>query len=296
MEGLIELEASATTQPEQAGDDANTAIPLILVGGEQFTEIPDDLYIPPEALQVILEAFQGPLDLLLYLIRKQNLDILNIPVALITAQYMEYVRVMRNLNLELAAEYLVMAAILGEIKSRCLLPRQDQALDEDEENDPRSELVRRLQAYEQMQQAARQLDELPRQDRDIFDTNVALPKLDIAQIQPEVDLRDVLLALRNVLTRASLFESHAVQREQLSTRQRMAQVLAIVTERQLVSFPELFAPEEGRAGVVVTFLAILELVKEALVEIIQANVFGALYVRPKSMLEQADIVASEENR
>lgn len=254
---------------------------VILIAGEEFGDLPDDLYIPPQALQVILESFQGPLDLLLYLIRKQNIDILNIPVARITTQYVEYVELMRDLNLELAAEYLVMAAILGEIKSRCLLPVQPKDED-DPEADPRAELIRRLQAYEQIQKAAEDLNALPRWDRDIFPAQVALPTIDIEAVLPVVELDDIVKALQQVLKRASLFEHHAIKREQLSTRERMSRVLELVNREHYLPFIRLFSPQEGRAGVVVTFLAVLELVKEKLIDIIQADTLGVIYVQAKS--------------
>lgn len=253
---------------------------LIMIGGEAISDLPEDLYIPPQALQVVLESFQGPLDLLLYLIRKQNLDILDIPVAKITNQYVEYVHWMRHLNLELAAEYLVMAAILGEIKSRCLLPTPPND-DEDSEQDPRAELIRRLQAYEQIQKAAQDLDQLPRWDRDIFPTKVAIPSIEIEILLPDLSLDDLVRAFSQVLQRASLFEHHAIKREYLSTRERMSSVLAQVNNKGFLPFVSLFTLEEGRAGVVVTFLAVLELVKEALVEVIQADIMGVIYVRSK---------------
>lgn len=263
----------------------STSISAILIGGELVTDLPDDLYIPPQALQVILESFQGPLDLLLYLIRKQNIDILDIPVAKITLQYVEYVSLMRSLNLELAAEYLVMAAILGEIKSRCLLPVQPKDED-DPEADPRVELIRRLQAYEQIQKAAAELNDLPRWERDVFPVYVDLPPLDIEVLLPDIDLNELVIAFGQVMKRASLFEHHSIQREQLSTRERMSQVLALISQHQFLPFVGLFTPEEGRAGVVVTFLAVLELVKEKLIDVIQANIFGVIYVRAKQALTE----------
>ncbi|MDX1692529.1 MAG: segregation/condensation protein A, partial [Ketobacteraceae bacterium] len=234
-------------------------MPFAIVQGQRLTELPKDLYIPPDALEVILEAFEGPLDLLLYLIKKQNLDILNIPVAQITHQYMQYVELMKSLNLELAAEYLVMAALLGEIKSRSLLPRQEEA--EDDEMDPRAELIRRLQEYERYKKAAEDIDELPRVGRDVFVSQAQPPDFRREKPYPEVDLRELLLAFREVLHRADMFESHQVQREKLSTRERMAQVLDQIKGQKFVPFVSLFQVEEGRLGVVVTFLAVLELVK-----------------------------------
>lgn len=257
-----------------------TEIPFAMVGGEALTKLPQDLYIPPDALEVFLEAFEGPLDLLLYLIRKQNLDIINIPVAEITRQYMQYVEVMKTMNFELAAEYLVMAALLGEIKSRSLLPRQE-ALD-DEEGDPRAELIRRLQEYERFKKAAEDIEALPRVGRDIFSAIAEPPCFDRQKPHPDIGLNEVLHALQEVLQRADMFESHQVSKEKLSTRERMSQVLERLDSKHFVPFCSLFTVEEGRLGVVVTFLAILELVKESLVELIQHESFGSIHVKVKS--------------
>src|SRR5687768_5495141 len=242
-------------------------MPLAIVRGQPVLEIPQDLYIPPDALEVILDAFEGPLDLLLYLIRRQNLDILDIPVAEITRQYVDYIGVMHELRFELAAEYLVMAAILAEIKSRLLLPRPPQV--EGEEADPRAELVRRLQEYERFKQAAQDIDTLPRLERDTSVASAFVPDRQAVRLPPPVDLREMLLALRDVLKRADLFSRHAIHREALSVRQRMGEVLQRLGDGQFHDFLSLFAAEEGRLGVVVTFLSILELAKERLVEIVQ---------------------------
>ncbi len=266
--------------------------PIAIVGGEALDDLPDDLYIPPQALQVFLESFQGPLDLLLYLIRKQNIDILDIPVAKITTQYVEYVQLMQHLNLELAGEYLVMAAILGEIKSRCLLPVQPK--EDDPEADPRAELIRRLQAYEQIQKAAEDIDKLPRYERDFFPTHVALPSIEVEELLPDVKLNDILKAFQQVLKRASLFEHHSIQKEQLSTRERMSKVLEMIQEHQFLPFVNLFKLEEGRAGVVVTFLAILELVKESLLEVIQADTLGVIYVSAKKQIDASITITASE--
>lgn len=266
--------------------------PIAIVGGEALEDLPDDLYIPPQALQVFLESFQGPLDLLLYLIRKQNIDILDIPVAKITTQYVEYVQLMQHLNLELAGEYLVMAAILGEIKSRCLLPVQPK--EDDPEADPRAELIRRLQAYEQIQKAAEDIDKLPRYERDFFPTHVALPSIEVEELLPDVKLNDILKAFQQVLKRASLFEHHSIQKEQLSTRERMSKVLEMIQEHQFLPFVNLFTLEEGRAGVVVTFLAILELVKESLLEVIQADTLGVIYVSAKKQIDASITITASE--
>ena len=259
-----------------AGVPAQQEMPFAIVQGAPLLTLPQDLYIPPDALEVFLDAFEGPLDLLLYLIKRQNLDILDIPIAQITDQYVEYVELMKDLRLELAAEYLVMAALLAEIKSRMLLPRPTETEDEE---DPRAELVRRLQEYERFKKAAQDLDELPRLDRDHFVTVAEVPPGHLHRRPPEVDLRDVLLALRDLLARADLFTSHRVERESLSLRERMSAVLERLHGRGFVPFARLFDLHEGRAGVVVTFLAILELVKAASIELVQADLFAPIHVR-----------------
>ncbi|PZP21925.1 MAG: segregation/condensation protein A [Pseudomonas kuykendallii] len=262
------LEASAL-EPEQ--------LRLALVYGEAVTELPQDLYIPPDALEVFLEAFEGPLDLLLYLIRKQNIDILDIPVAEITRQYMGYVELMKSVRLELAAEYLVMAAMLAEIKSRMLLPRS--AIAEDEEDDPRAELIRRLQEYERFKAAAENVDRLPRLGRDISVPRLDAPEARARKLLPEVSLEELLLSMAEVLRRADMFESHQVTREALSTRERMSEVLERLKGGGFVAFVALFSAEEGRLGVVVTFMAVLELIKESLVELVQNEPFAPIHVR-----------------
>ncbi|QFT54152.1 Segregation and condensation protein A [Microbulbifer sp. THAF38] len=260
--------------------------PLALVLGEAFTDLPPDLFIPPDALEVILEAFEGPLDLLLYLIRRQNLDILEINVSDITRQYMAYVEMMTSMRFELAAEYLVMAAMLAEIKSRMLLPRPP-AAEEEEGEDPRAALIRRLQEYERFKTAAEDLDEIPRMGRDIHQASAEGPDRNITRPDPEVDLKEVLVALADVLRRADMFESHQVERERLSTRERMTQVLDQIRHGQFVPFVSLFTAEEGRLGVVVTFLAVMELVKESLVELVQNEAFGPIHVRAASHNHEA---------
>ncbi|GIX30642.1 MAG: segregation and condensation protein A [Porticoccaceae bacterium] len=255
-------------------------MPLAVVRGKAITELPKDLYIPPDALEVILEAFEGPLDLLLYLVRRQNLDILEINVAEITRQYMEYIEMMRALSLELAAEYLVMAALLAEIKSRMLLPRQAEA--EEEEEDPRAELVRRLLEYERYKKAAEALDSLPRMERDLFPARAEPPAPRGGRPEPVVELRELLLAFAGVIRRAELRSAHRVHLEPLSTRERMSDILAALEARRLLPFTALFPRREGRAGVVVTFLALLELVKEALVELVQGEPGGLLHVRARA--------------
>ena len=264
-------------QPESEVLPRQQELPFAVVQGAPLLTLPQDLYIPPDALEVFLDAFEGPLDLLLYLIRRQNLDILDIPIAQITTQYMEYVELMKELKLELAAEYLVMAAVLCEIKSRMLLPRPQSA--EDDESDPRAELVRRLQEYERFKQAAQDLDTLPRLDRDCFTVHADVPAGHVPRIPPSVELGEVLLALREVMQRADLFTSHRVERESLSLRERMSQVLERLQHGGFVAFVELFDITEGRAGVVVSFLAILELVKSATLELVQSDSFAPIHVR-----------------
>ena len=248
-----------------------------MVYGQAVTEIPQDLYIPPEALEVFLEAFEGPLDLLLYLIRKQNIDILDIPVAEITRQYMGYVELMKVVRLELAAEYLVMAAMLAEIKSRLLLPRHQE--DEDEEHDPRAELIRRLQEYERFKQAAEDIDRLPRVGRDVHVASAEAPVAPAQRAHPDVDIQELLLALSDVLRRADMFESHQVTRELLSTRERMAEILDRLRSGHFMPFVRLFTVEEGRLGVVVTFMAVLELVKEQLIDLVQNESFAPIHIK-----------------
>ena len=262
-----------------AGAPAQVEMPFAVVDGEPVTQLPQDLYIPPHALEVFLEAFEGPLDLLLYLIKRQNLDVLNIPIAQITHQYMQYIEVMRELQLELAAEYLVMAAMLAEIKSRMLLPRP--AGDVEHEDDPRAELVRRLQEYERYKQAAEDIDGLPRMERDVFQASAEMCERKVVRIQPQVSLRDLLASLHDVLARAEMFAHHHVQREPLSVRQRMSDILSGLSPGTFVEFSRLFKPEEGRLGVVVTFLALLELVRETLIDLVQSEAFAPIHVKAR---------------
>jgi segregation and condensation protein A len=253
-------------------------MPFAIVQGVPWTVVPKDLYIPPEALSVFLETFEGPLDLLLYLIKRQNLDILDIPIAQITRQYMAYIDLMRDLEFELAAEYLVMAAMLAEIKSRMLLPRPPAA---SEEEDPRAELVRRLQEYERYKKAAEDMERLPRLDRDNFACVIPFPDRRHAAAPPTVALQDLLAAFAEILSRASLFADHRIRREPLSVRERMSMVLERlrVAGAGFVEFSRLFTVEEGRAGVVVTLLAILELLKGTMIELVQNEPFGLIYVK-----------------
>jgi len=252
-------------------------MPLAIVRGQPVLQMPQDLYIPPDALEVILEAFEGPLDLLLYLIRRQNLDILDIPIAEITRQYVEYIELMHELRLELAADYLVMAAMLAEIKSRLLLPRPP--LEEGTEDDPRAELVRRLQEYERFKKVAEEIEAMPRQDRDFVVASAFVTDRNVIRLPPPVELRELLLALKDVLKRAELTGRHAIQREALSVRNRMSDVLKALEDGEFRRFELLFNPEEGRLGIVVTFLALLELAKEHLIEIMQAEPLAAIYLK-----------------
>ncbi len=256
-------------------------MPLAIVRGQPLLQMPQDLYIPPDALEVILESFEGPLDLLLYLIRRQNLDILDIPVAEITRQYMAYIELMHDvMRLELAAEYLLMAAILAEIKSRLLLPRPPP--EEGLEEDPRAELVRRLQEYERFQRAAEAIEELPRLERDTVVVHADTGERTVVRLPPPLELPELLLALKDVLHRAELFGHHAVKREALSVRQRMGELLSRLEAVAFRRFDELFDISEGRLGIVVTFLAMLELAKEMLVEIVQETPSAPIYLRAKA--------------
>jgi segregation and condensation protein A len=283
----------AATPPMAPTHPQQQEMPLAMVKGQPVLEIPQDLYIPPDALEVILEAFEGPLDLLLYLIRRQNLDILDIPVAEITRQYIDYIDVMQELRFELAAEYLVMAAILAEIKSRLLLPRPPSV--EGEEADPRAELVRRLQEYERFKQAAQDVDALPRMDRDTAPAMAFVPDRQSVRLPPPVDLKEMLLALRDVLKRADLFTRHAIKREALSVRARMGEVLERLGDGQFHEFLDLFVAEEGKLGVVVTFLSILELAKERLIEIVQEEPLAPIYLKSLAVAGDADTALPAAN-
>lgn len=258
-------------------------LPLALVEGKPIKDVPQDLYIPPEALSVILEAFEGPLDLLLYLIRRQNMDILSIDVCEITRQYMEYINVAKGLHFELAAEYLVMAAMLAEIKSRMLLPKPKH--DDESEEDPRAELIRRLQQYERFKKAAEDIDALPRVNREFYPVTSYTDKSHFEQPQTDVSLEELVEALNSVLQRSSMFESHHIEKERLSTRERMSQILHRLSEESYVTFYSLFKHAEGREGVVVSFLAMMELVKEQLIELVQAEPYGPIHLKAKLALE-----------
>jgi segregation and condensation protein A len=275
---LIEGGLPSTGEVPVPEPHEQTEMPFAVVEGEPVIQMPRDLYIPPEALTVFLEAFEGPLDLLLYLIRRQNLDILDIPIAEITRQYLRYIDLMRELQLELAGEYLLMAATLAEIKSRMLLPRP-QGESGDEGHDPRAELVRRLQEYERFKQAAVDVDALPRADRDTFPAAVDPGEQRVVRLLPEVTLQEMLVALKDVFARADMFAHHHVARERLSVRQRMSEVLGALRDQSFAEFTQLFRPEEGRMGVTVTFSAILELLREGLIEIVQAEPYAPIHVR-----------------
>lgn len=278
------MTTQADTQEVTVGQ-RQAELPLAIVQGAPFTRLPQDLYIPPDALEIFLETtFEGPLDLLLYLIRRQNLDILDIPIARITQQYIEYVDLMQGLRLELAAEYLLMAAILAEVKSRMLLPRPVELA---EEEDPRAELIRRLQEYERYKQAAEQLDERPQLGRDVFHALAQLQLAERARPQPVVSLDELLHAFKAVMQRTAMFTHHHIRREPLSVRERMSHVLSQLSTNKFTEFNALFPLEEGRSGVVVTFLALLELIKESLIELAQSETWGPIYVRAASVANES---------
>jgi segregation and condensation protein A len=286
-----------SSRPAEAPPPAELApqqveMPFAMVNGEPVTQMPRDLYIPPQALEVFLEAFEGPLDLLLYLIRRQNLDILDIPLAEITKQYMKYIELMQELQLELAGEYMVMAATLAEIKSRMLLPRPKAAGDVEE--DPRAELVRRLQEYERFKRAAEDIDRLPRLERDVWGAKAELKDRKVVRLLPQLTLQEMLVAFKDVVTRAEMFQHHHVQRERLSVRERMGDILSRLETSSFVEFIELFRPEEGRMGVTVTFVAILELMREGLIDIVQAEPFAPLHVRAAQPNRNLRLVGDDE--
>jgi segregation and condensation protein A len=257
--------------------EAEAPSTIAMVRGLAFTNLPKDLYIPPDAMEVFLEAFEGPLDLLLYLIKKQNLDILDIPIAEVTRQYMAYVELIKDVSLELAAEYLVMAALLAEIKSRMLLPRPENIPGEEE--DPRAELIRRLQEYERFKKAAAEIDQLPRQGRDTFTVNASTDEMTFEKPQANLQLNELLAALAAVMKRVELHASHNIKMETLSVRERMTDILAALQHAEFVEFSALFTPKEGRIGIVVTFLAMLELLKHNMLEFVQAAPFGPIHLK-----------------
>jgi segregation and condensation protein A len=290
----LTLVQNAPRPPLPAGEiaPAQGEMPFAVVEGQPIIEMPRDLYIPPQALEVFLEAFEGPLDMLLYLIRRQNLDILDIPIAEITRQYMRYIELMQVLQLELAGEYLLMAATLAEVKSRMLLPRvgSDEVSDE---ADPRAELVRRLQEYERFKRAAEGIDRMARLERDTWVATAELVDRKVVRIAPQVTLQEMLIAFQDVLSRSDMFAHHHVQREPLSVRQRMTDVLASLQANAFVDFVRLFAPEEGRRGVTVTFVAILELLREGLIEIVQSEAYAPVHVRLGSPARHLSLVAAD---
>lgn len=257
------------------GENPPTGAPVARVNGGAF-ELPQDLYIPPDALEVFLETFQGPLDLLLYLIRKQNLDILDIPIAEVTRQYMGYIELMQELKLELAAEYLLMAAMLAEIKSRMLLPRPETLA---EEEDPRAELVRRLQQYERYRRAAEDIEHMPRIGREIYLVGTSTDHLAHRRPPPTVALHELIDAFKQVMERAELYRHHRVRLEALSVRERMTEILSRVGATDFLAFETLFEPREGRLGLVVTFMAILELIKESLIVVIQQAPYAPIHIK-----------------
>ena len=288
MSEITEQPELKGVMPSQVLPERQSELSLALVDGKPFTKMPGDLYIPPDALEVFLEAFEGPLDLLLYLIKRQNLDILNIQVADITAQYMQYIDLMKDLQFELAAEYLVMAAMLAEIKSRMLLPRQTEQ--EEDESDPRAELIRRLQEYERFKSAAIAVDELPRSNRDFWIARADTPASEKQKPLPEVQLQEMLVVLAGVLKRSDSYASLHVRLEALSTRERMSQILQRIQNKDdnFLSFISLFDSEEGRSGLIVTFIATLELIKESLIEVVQTEPFAPIHVRAAVALIQQD--------
>ncbi len=273
----LQLVAMASPENNRVNVPAQTEMPFAVVEGEPITELPRDLYIPPHALKVFLEAFEGPLDLLLYLIRRQNIDILDIPIAEITKQYITYIELMSDMHFELAGEYLVMAATLAEIKSRLLLPSLP--TEDEEEEDPRSDLVRRLQEYERFKEAAQDINELERLERDVSQASAEVIEKRVVIKLPDVALKELLLAFKNAVERSDMFSKHHVQREPLSVRERMSQVLVGLKGSGFKDFSSLFDPAEGRTGVTVTFLAILELLKETLIDVVQNEPYGRIHVR-----------------
>ena len=292
MKPELTLVQSAAPPSASVIAPAQGEMPFAVVEGQPIIEMPRDLYIPPQALEVFLEAFEGPLDMLLYLIRRQNLDILDIPIAEITRQYMRYIELMQVLQLELAGEYLLMAATLAEVKSRMLLPRLG-ADDAADEADPRAELVRRLQEYERFKRAAEGIDRMPRLERDTWMASAELADRKVVRIPPQVTLQEMLLAFQDVLSRSDMFAHHHVQREPLSVRQRMTDVLSALQTNAFVDFVRLFTAEEGRRGVTVTFVAILELLREGLIEIVQSEAYAPLHVRLGNPARHLSLVADD---
>jgi len=286
---LTPADAPKPVQDEQQSP-AQAEMPFAVVDGEPITTLPQDLYIPPYALQVFLEAFEGPLDLLLYLIRRQNIDILDIPIAEITRQYVEYIEFMHEMQLELAGESLLMAAMLAEIKSRMLLPRPETV--PDDEDDPRAELVRRLQEYERFKKAAEDIGDLPRLERDVFIASADAPERTVTTALPDVTMKELLLAFHEVLQRSEMFSNLQMQREPLSVRQRMSEILTRIGANEFTGFAALFDPEEGRMGVAVTFIAVLELLRESMIDVVQSEQFAPLHIRAASSVR----LVSDDNQ
>ncbi len=251
---------------------------LAIVAGKPLAKMPADLFIPPDALEILLDSFSGPLDLLLYLIRRQDIDILAIPIVPITRQYMQYIQLMKACRIELAADYLVMAAVLAEIKSRLLLPAMPTG-DEEDEDDPRLMLIRKLQVYERFKNAAIQLDSLPRCNRDVFRFSLGSEKLPLTHSHPEIELALLAVAMRGLMTRQSHLLPHQIAREPLSIRERMGMVLEHLQREKTVFFTSLFKHEEGRMGLVVTFLAVLELTRQSLLLINQVKAYTPIYLQ-----------------
>ncbi len=290
---VLKPEDAPKPPQDEKQSPAQSEMPFAVVDGEPLTTLPQDLYIPPYALQVFLEAFEGPLDLLLYLIRRQNIDILDIPIAEITKQYVQYIEIMKEMQLELAGEYLLMAAMLAEIKSRMLLPRPEAA--EEEEADPRAELVRRLQEYERFKKAAEDISELPRLERDVFIATADAPERKVVTKLPDVTMKELLLAFHDVLKRAEMFSNLHMQKEPLSVRQRMSEILTRIKSSSFTDFSDLFDPEEGRMGVAVTFIAILELLKESVIEVVQSDIYQPLHIRAASSVRLVSDEGSKED-
>mgnify|MGYP001410108809 CR=1 FL=1 len=272
----INLKKLLTMQEKDSNKPKQSEMPFAIVDGEQITELPKDLYIPPVALQIFLDAFEGPLDLLLYLIRKQNLDILDIPIADITEQYVNYINLMKELELELAGEYLLMAAMLAEIKSRLLLPIFEEIEDEE---DPRAELVRRLLEYERYRKVSEEINELDRVERDIYPSFVETDQFEQPMVLPDIQLKELVFSFQEVLKKAEMFSTLHFTKEPLSVKERMMTILEKIKNEDFVRFEELFDLEEKKIGLVVTFLAILELMKELLIEIVQAEEFGTIHIK-----------------
>ena len=272
---MVDIKTTTPLQEDITKNPQQGEMILATVQGKGVTALPEDLYVPPNALKILLDTFSGPLDFLLYLIRKQNLDILDIDVAKISQQYTSYIDLMDAMQIELAGDYLVMAAYLAELKSRMLLPRPE----EQEEEDPRAELIRRLQEYQRFKNAAEKIDMLPRLDRDFYAAQAQLPEFALEMPLAEIPLEDLSFALSEVMRRVEQSKAHLINFEELSTRERMTQILDRMRSESFIEFTTLFIKEEGRMGVVVTFLAILELLKDSLIEIVQSEEFGPIHIK-----------------